>query len=523
MDFKHIIKTNKCLQFALLLTFNVIVFILFANIFPIRFLTNDDICMAWIANGVTTGTPDCHLVFMHAIYGSFLAFLYNIVPNIEWYSVCFAVFHVVAISIIITFFYKKLQNKLIRWVVICLYYLLWFRIIQFFQFTTTTAMLAFSGILLLCDRKYVIGGVLFLVSCMLRFGAAGLIGLLSIPLFVKFYHFEIKKYIPIAIILLVICGVHLSDKLFYQSAEWQDYCEYNHYRAIINDSPNNWILNQSELPDNVSKENLQLLRDCNADPCQISNADMKEMAEIINATPFLQKCHNLPYSIKHYPFYKLYLGFFLLMCVLFLFGTDGICNKVFISFAFFLFIGVIWYISLNGNIKPRIVESICFVLFSYILLISDSLNIVFSKKRYFVVVPLFMACGILFIHECSYMRTRPESNIEEQIQLITKTNDLKIVNLNPDFQIEQLSPFSLYKFPRTKFISSGWLVKSPFCEIHSFKETVDSNIAFIIKGYSRISDYQNAIKRNYNIETDLDTIVNAENYAIVSLHSKRDN
>ena len=524
MDFKRIITTNKWLQFALLLTFNAIIFILFANIFPIRFLTNDDICMAWIANGVVSGTPDCHLIFMNALYGSFLVLLYNILPNIEWYSVFFAVFHVVAMSIIIAFFYKKIQNKFSRWVVICLYYLLWFRIIQYFQFTTTTAMLAFSGILLLVDRKYLVGGLILLISSMLRFDAAGLIGLLSIPLFIKSYRFEIKKYIPVAIILFVICGVHISDKLFYQSEEWREYCEYNLYRSVINDSPNNWRLNESNKPQSVSVDNLQLLRNCSADPCQISNADMKKMAEIISATPFLQKCRNLPYSIKHYPFYKLYLGVFLLMCVLYFFGADGIRNKFFISFAFLLFIGVIWYISLNGNVKLRIVESICFVLFSYIyLFLDDSHNQVVSKKSILYVIPLLISCCILFMHVFVRIGDKDVSLKNEQLQLIGKTDGLKLINLNRDFQSELLSPFCLHEFPKQKIIFGGWLTKSPFCEIHSFREVVDSNIALFVKRNADISYFQDAIIKNYHIETEIYTIANTEHFEIISLRSKNDN
>lgn len=523
MDFKRIITTNKWLQFGLLLVLNLVVFILCARILPISFLANDDVAMAWIANGVTSGTPDCHLIFMNAIYGSFLTLFYNIVPNIEWYSVFFAVFHIIAISIIILFFFNKIQNKIVRWVLICLFYLLWFRIIQFFQFTTTTAMLAFSGILLLVDRKYVVGGLILLISSMLRFDAAGLIGLLSIPLFIKSYRFEMKKYIPIAIILFVICGVHLSNNLFYQSEEWQEYCEYNHYRAIINDSPNNWILSESELPENISKENLQLLRNFKADPCQISNADMKVLAEIIDNTPFAKKCHNFSNTINHNQFYKLYLGIFILMFTLALFFADDRRNRILVAFAFILFISVLWYISLNGHIKQRILESVLFPLFSYVLLLGDRQNPLFSVRSILVVLPLLLSCGILFIHERACMRTSGISTKEEQLQLIAKTGNLKIINLNYDFQSELISPFHLYEFPKQKFIVGGWLTKSPFCEINSFREVVDSNIALFVKRNADISYFQDAIMKNYQIETEIYTIANTEHYEIVSLRSKNDN
>lgn len=521
MDFKHIITNNKWLQFTLLLTFNIVIFILFANIFPIRFLANDDVVMAWIADGVLSGIPDCHLIFMNAIYGSFLTLLYNIAPNIEWYSVCFSVFHVVAITIIISFFYKKIQNKIVRWVVICLYYLLWFRIIQFFQFTTTTAMFAFAGILLFYNKKYIIGGTFLLISSMLRFDAMGLIGLLSIPLFIKSYRFEIKGYFPVVIILLIICGVHFSDKLFYQSTEWQEYREYNHYRSVINDSPNNWRMNESNLPESVSVENLKLLRNSIVDPCQISNEDVKKMAEIIQNTPIVQKCRNLPYSIKHYQFYKLYLGVFLLMFILYVYISEGRKRKIIMSFVFLLFIGVLCFISLNGNIKPRIIESVCFVLFSYVILLTDNEKPLFSKNGIVAIVPLLISCGILIANEFVCMKDSQKSTIGEQVQLIRNTENLKIVNINHDFQCQLLSPFRLYDFPKQKMIPGGWLTKSPFCEIYSYKELVDGDIVLFIKKGADISFLQKAIEKNYDIETEQCIISTTEHYAIVGLQSKQ--
>lgn len=513
--------TDKRICFALLLVINTAIFILCANIFPIRFLTNDDVSMVWIANGVMTGTPDCHLVFMNALYGCFLNFLYGIVPNVEWYSVCFSVFHVVAISIIVAFFYNKIENKLIRWTVIVLYYLLWFRIIQFFQFTTTTAMLTFAAVLLLLDRLYIIGGGILLISSLLRFEAMGMVGLLSIPLFLYYYRFDLKKYVPVVLVLFVVCGLHMVDKLFYQSPEWKEYCEYNHYRSVVNDSPNNWILNQVELPPNVSQENLQLLRNCNADPCQISDEDMKKLAESINKTPFLLKCHNLPYTIMHYPFHKLYLGIFVLMFLLFLLSVDTKERKFFVVLSFLFFMLVLWYISLNGNIKLRILESVCFVLFSYVLLLNFNQESVYiTKKSFIAILPLVMVCGILFIHERACLKTKNNSNKEEQLWVINETDGLQILNINHEFTSEQLSPFFLHKFPHQKFIPGGWLTKSPFVPIKSFSETIDSNIGFFVSKNDSLTSFRNALKNNYGIETELQTIVESEHYAVVALKSR---
>lgn len=526
MNLSDIIRTisnnnNRKLQIGFLLVINTLLFVACALIFPIRFQTNDDVIMAWIANGVVTGTPDCHLVFMNAIYGCFLTFLYRIAPDLEWYSIIFSVIHIVAITIIIAFFYHKIQNKFIRWIVIGLYYLLWFRIIQFFQFTTTTSMLAFSGILLLYDRKYVCGGAILLISSVLRFEAMGLIGLLSIPLFLYLYKFEIKKYVPLVLILLLAGGLRFADRLFYQTDEWKEYLEYNYYRGVVNDSPNNWRLRSDDVSIGISKENLDLLLRCNADPCQISNAEIKNLAEFTFSTPFLQKCHNLPYSIKHYPFYKLYFAIFLLMFAIYLFLADGKRNKLFVLAAFMLFIGIIWYISLDGNIKQRIVESVSFVLFSYVLLLQDKNNNL-SKNVVLSIFPLILSASVLFMLVKSCIRTEVTTSIDEQMQLIEKVRDNKIFNLTHHFQSELQSPFKLFEFSRRKFIPGGWLTKSPFVEIKSFREIVDSDIVFFVKKGWDISFFQNALLRNYNLETDICEVAESEHYIVVGLTSKKE-
>ena len=61
------------------LLFNTLFFTLVAYLLPMRFEENDDVVMCMIANGVYSGSPDCHLVFINAIYGSVLARLYSLI------------------------------------------------------------------------------------------------------------------------------------------------------------------------------------------------------------------------------------------------------------------------------------------------------------------------------------------------------------------------------------------------------------------------------------------------------------
>lgn len=512
------VLNSSITKFFLFLITNAIVFIFCANIFPIRFLTIDDIIMAWIADGVVTGSPDCHLIFINAIYGELLVLLYDIFPNIEWYSVFFSIFHVVSITIIITFFYHKIENRFIRFIVILLYYLLWLRIIQFFQFTTTAAMLAFSGILLLYDRKYIIGGFIFLISSLLRFHAAGLVGLLSIPIFFHYYKADMKKYLPIVVMLLVVMGFHCADSFFYQSSEWKNYREFNYYRGKIQDNPNSCVLSTSEIPEHISLENYFLLRSAIPDPSQISNDDLKELASIVKSTPFMQKCRNMPYSIIHYSLYGIsFLCFLLLLCS-FLLITNRFRRKIFILLTFTFFIGIIWLISLDGYIKERIIESCCFVLFSYVLLVDTSFKMEL-KSIIIEIIPFLCSCIVLSHAIIQSYKQSEECGAIEQIRLIECLDpNLRVIDLTKASQ--NVSPYHLHRYPKHKIIIYDWLTKSPLSENESFRETIDGDIAFFIYKDSDISYFQKALFKNYGIETETYINVQSEHYAIISLYSK---
>ena len=97
---KHItqIQNNK---FLFILILNIIFFILCSYILPIRFEENDDITMLLFASGKYTGTPESHLVFINYIYGLFVSFLYSLTGKIEWYTILFAIIHIISLSVIV--------------------------------------------------------------------------------------------------------------------------------------------------------------------------------------------------------------------------------------------------------------------------------------------------------------------------------------------------------------------------------------------------------------------------------------
>ena len=71
-----------------------------ASVLPMGFEENDDIIMAMIANGSYSGVPDGHLFYINILYGNVLAWLYTLIPSIEWYTLAFAVLHILSMSVL---------------------------------------------------------------------------------------------------------------------------------------------------------------------------------------------------------------------------------------------------------------------------------------------------------------------------------------------------------------------------------------------------------------------------------------
>ena len=242
---------------AALLLFNTLLFVAAATFLPLLFETVDDSYFCIIANGIFTGQPDLHLVFVNAIYGSLLVALYNLTSAVEWYTVLYSVFHILAATFIVASIWKDSDmHKWLKITFILFFYALWIQLIVNFQFTTTAGLICFSGILALLNKntKWRIAGVLaILLASFVRFHAAALTGLLLMPVIIKKLYEERRlAYWLTALIVLVIAG-RWADGLYYKTPEWQEFKSYNKYRSQIQDDP---YSNERKviLPDNVSED-----------------------------------------------------------------------------------------------------------------------------------------------------------------------------------------------------------------------------------------------------------------------------
>lgn len=244
----------RSLLLLVLFFINVAIVLLACVILPVHFETVDDVYMCMIADGRYTGTPDPHLVYVSAVYGWILNFLYLHFTNIEWYTVGF-LFLIIISYTSINYSIIKYYNisKYLKICFLLVLYLFELRFIQTLQFTCVAGVVCFSGCMLLYSNKglksvsWWSGVALIVIASMIRFEAAGLVGLLWFPIFVYTYTFEIKtwcKFIPLILFVLLL---KYSDGLFYSEPKWQSFKQYNSLRSQIQDYPNKGNVNQNIL------------------------------------------------------------------------------------------------------------------------------------------------------------------------------------------------------------------------------------------------------------------------------------
>lgn len=513
---------SKSLRFSILLFFNAAVFIAAALLLPVMFEDNDDVTMAWIASGIYSGMPDCHVVFINAIWGQLLAWLYSWLPAVEWYSVLFAVLQVFSMTIIVGFANHRIKNKIVSVATSVLFYLFWLLIIVRFQFTTTAAITAFAATTLLYDRKFVKGGVLFVIAGLIRFSAAGLVGLLMAPALVHSYQFDIKKsYIPIIVVLAICFLSHKSNELFYQSPEWQYYSEFNRCRGKINDNPNLWRV-VGNIPDGISESEFLSIWAFAIDPNVTTLDDLRIVLNQINATPLYKKVKNF-YSGVLRKYWNV-----LLYVLLLLLSVAAISKKKQCWFTcvgiFLIWLFVLLLISLNCSVKYRVFLSSLFPVLFYAVFVLSTIEEYSSRDICAVLLPVI----ILSLYFGNNIQSKSDG-IEEksakfidQKKLVEQSSDSIIIPYGADYMVDMYPPFKLnMSIPSEKFINPYCMMASPLNkEYDSFDDLVDGKLVILSQTNASYKNYINILLDYYEIKADTLVVNTSGDYSIVKLVSQ---
>jgi hypothetical protein len=220
------------------------------SIVTLGFESNDDIGMAQIVSGVTTGTPSAELIFTNILIGSVLKFLYGLNNRVNWYTLYLLVTHFVALTGLLWAFLRLQPSRLAVILFALLFVEFEVALLLRLQFTSTAILATVSGIVLTLSHDeaagqrsrpaIVYGSGLIILGGLIRPDAMYYAIVLLVPLF-AYEALFFRRWRPFAAIGLCVIAVAAAaalDGWHYRSdPAWREFMAYNRARAYIHDLP----------------------------------------------------------------------------------------------------------------------------------------------------------------------------------------------------------------------------------------------------------------------------------------------
>lgn len=215
------------------------------------FETNDDIGLSMIIAGIGfADRPDDHLHYSHFLVGRVLNALYTFNRSVPWYGVYLLLAQVVSLAVVTRVLLSKGKNVTGLFAAVVFLLCACIRPVFYMQFTTTAAMLASAGALLLLVaaergkslalRQLFPVLAFFTAGAMIRCESAKLVLLLAaFAIAARFFpRLEWRKLLIAAISVLVtlaaVFAVELSNRSYYSLDEWKEFHSlYSAYFPLI--------------------------------------------------------------------------------------------------------------------------------------------------------------------------------------------------------------------------------------------------------------------------------------------------
>lgn len=506
---------------------NTLFFAVMAWLLPLGFEENDDVMMAMIANGSYSGVPDYHLVYINALYGFVLAGLYSMTRAVEWYTLSFAVLHVLSMSVLgycLLTTPNRARWERIVWLVIL--YVLWARIIVALQFTTTAGLVCLAGCVLLMreSRKARWSGVvLVIIAALIRFMAAGLVGLLMAPIIVYTYRLEWRKYIAVVLMLTAVAGCRIANqKIYDRDPEWKYYRAYNQLRAQLNDNPNAYKLRPNQLPENINWIDYQLLLRFTPDAEQIDLPAMRQLSAIVGKVPVRDQWNNL-HRLNKYAVEVVILIALLILMIL----TTGNRTKYIFLMAYTAFVAaLVIHVSLDGFLKNRV-----FLCMLMPLLVTDFMLLpktTGKKRRWGIGIAMTVLSG-WYIYQIYAECTTASYNryVWERLQrplLDYVPDDAQVTTIGTTMMMEAMNPWHIWPYECGKY-TLGWMTWCPLNQPvgHSYRALLrdDMYIFTDVHGYKQprtaVPRICEQIEKHYGVPTKVVPVCHNGKYALVRM------
>tara|TARA_B110000967_G_scaffold208804_1_gene262283 strand:- start:604 stop:2199 length:1596 start_codon:yes stop_codon:yes gene_type:complete len=520
-------KSLKNTSFISIFIFSILLSIILNYFFSVRFEENDDVVMLLISSGKYSGTIDNHLVFINFIFGSFLNLFYSFSTEIEWYTISFIALNTLAISLIAKLIFKSSYSIIFKIVLLLFLFSIFINFSVALQFTRTAAILSIAGLSVIYNTKYkYVGALVFVFGTLIRFEAAILILLISLPLFLlstknlKDYIFN-KNFRIIIFTLLISIFFKMGDYTYYYiDSDWKSFMEYNELRGKINDNPN--AKNSSlKLPKNILLQDYQLLQSAHTNLSAITYNELEQIYQSIDERSLWQKINNSKSLIGKYRNYLL-----LVTLVTFLFFYQNKEQRFKILLTFFIFMGLLFYISLNANVKPRVFYSAFFAVMFFLIYLNERRVIGLINLTIFILILSFSGKILYKSYKIERSNKLLENTFNKQSELINEylKGKNKLIPFGTSYRIEHSNPFCLSStFPSQKILFSGWLTNIPLNKdkFDSFKYYIDDYSLLINASSAEFIPLliSSSLLRQNNIKVLSKIIVNEQNVSIIEFRT----
>ena len=513
----------------IVLALNTACFALLAAVLPMGYEENDDIIMAMIANGSYSGVPDFHLVYINVLYGRVLAFLYSLTTAVEWYTLSFAVLHILSMSVLSYCIWTtphRARWERVLWLLVL--YVLWARIIAALQFTTTAGLVCLAGCMLLLresPRARWSGVALVVTAALIRFFAAGLVGLLMAPIIVYTYRLNWRKYVAVVMMLTVVVGCRiLNQRTYDRDPEWRYYREYNQLRAQLNDNPNAYKMTGADLPEGIDPMDYQLLLRFVADGEQIDLPAIRQLSAIAGSVPFKHKLLNL-LRLDKYAVEMVILSALLVLMII----TTGNRNKYIFLILYSLFVALlIVHVSLDGFLKNRVF--LCMLL---PLLVTDFMLLpdTTGRKRRWGIGIAMVVLSAWYVYqmyeECSTANyNRYVWQRLQQPLLAYVPEDGYVTTIGTSMMVEATGPWHIWPYACRRYCL-GWTTYIPLNKPlgHSYRALLNdkmyilTHINYTHEG-TALQRVCEQIQAHYGVPTEIKWVCRNGGYAVVQVKVK---
>ncbi len=506
--------------------FSILTFLLYA-LFPMAYSTNDDVVMLLIASGKLGGSPDCHLVFSHFLYGKMLSGLYYLLPRFEWYTLFICFFNILSLSSLSGILFRLSPNSVFRIGLFFFLLSLFFYTNIDLQFTKTSTLLATTGLcVFLFGGNKTQGLVLFILAALVRFEATLMIFLLASPiLFIEGW----KGYIPIirkqwkilVSVLIVIVVLKTIDRYYYSlDSQWKEYAQYNAVRGQVNDNPNLWDY-MYDMPEGVSDEDFMLLSIATANTTAITHENLTKILAAINATPFEVKLSN----IKFMDLYRKWIMLGIALSIIVFLNREKTARQILLYLLGMLLLFSV--LSLNATIKARIFYPSFFLFYILSLCSMD-----FKKLdrqgllQLSLLLLLVSAPSLRTIYKYGKLNAKRAQQFTSQKDMLDQyvSGGEKLIISGGSLKISKSDPFKISaQTPSNTYYFSGWLTKIPFNkdEFDSFENLINGHGILISKSnYDMLCDLiMRSIAHNYGIRVKPTILLEEPNSAIVKFNT----